>query len=53
MDFTNSQKYRDNPILKETFEFAIQIVQYAELLEIERKYIISRQVIRSGTLALM
>jgi len=49
MDFTNSQKYQSNPILRETFEFAIQIVQYAELLDSDRKYVISKQVIRSGT----
>lgn len=49
MDFTTSAKYQNNPILKETFEFAVLTVQYAELLESNRKYAIARQVIRSGT----
>ena len=49
MDFTTSVKYQNNPILRETFEFAVLIVQYAELLESNKKYAIARQVIRSGT----
>lgn len=49
MDFTTSAKYQNNPILRETFEFAVLIVQYAEVLEANRKYAIARQVIRSGT----
>lgn len=49
MDFTNSKKYQENPILRETFEFAVLIVKYAEILEGNRKYVIAKQVIRSGT----
>ncbi len=49
MNFTNSEKYKNNPILKETFEFSILIVGFSELLEQSRKYVISRQIIRSGT----
>ena len=49
MNFTNSKKYQDNPILRETFEFAMMIVQYSELLEENRKYVIAKQIIRSGT----
>lgn len=48
MNFTNSTKYKDNVILKETFEFALLIVQYAELLEENKKFAIARQI-RSGT----
>lgn len=49
MIFTNSQKYQENPILRETFEFAVLIVKFAEILEEKRKYVIARQIIRSGT----
>ncbi|MEY4835325.1 MAG: hypothetical protein RI980_1440 [Bacteroidota bacterium] len=49
MKFTNSSKYQNNPILKESFEFAIMVVKYAELLDEKRKYIIAKQLIRSGT----
>ena len=40
---------RDNPILNLTFEFSIQIVLYCELLEEKRKFVISNQLLKSGT----
>ena len=40
---------KDNPILKLTFEFSIQVVLYCETLEEKRKYIISKQLLKSGT----
>lgn len=49
MQFTFNEKYKDNLILKETFEFSILVVAYAELLEENRKYIIARQLLKSGT----
>ena len=49
MKFTNSSKYKDNIILKLTFEFAIEIVKYSDRLEENRKYVISKQILRSGT----
>ena len=49
MKFTNSSKYQNNPILKESFEFAIMVVKYAELLDEKRKNIIAKQLVRSGT----
>ena len=49
MNFTNSPKYQDNPILKQTFEFSIEIIKYSELLDSSRKYVLSKQLIRSGT----
>ncbi len=49
MIFSKSDKYQNNPILKETFEFAIQIVKYSELLEGKRKFVLAKQIIRSGT----
>ena len=39
----------NNLIVKLTFEFAISIVKYSELLEAKRKFAIANQVIRSGT----
>ncbi|RZJ68135.1 MAG: four helix bundle protein [Flavobacterium sp.] len=44
-----SAKYAQNPILKLTFEFSILIVEFTESLELQRKYTIAKQVIRSGT----
>jgi four helix bundle protein len=49
MQFTFNEKYKDNLILKETFEFSILVVAYAELLEEHRKYVIARQLLKSGT----
>lgn len=49
MKFTNSPKYKDNIILKLTFEFAIDVVRYSEKLEENRKYVIAKQILRSGT----
>lgn len=49
MKFSNSPKYQENPILKESFEFAIKIIYYSELLEDNRKIMVAKQLIRSGT----
>ncbi len=49
MIFSKSEKYLNNPILKETFEFSLQIIQYSESLEEKRKYVLSKQIIGSGT----
>jgi four helix bundle protein len=35
--------------LKESFEFALMVIKYAELLDEKRKYIIAKQLVRSGT----
>lgn len=45
MNFTNSPKYQNNPVLKETFELALMIVNYTELLEKNHKFVIAKQLI--------
>jgi len=40
---------KDNLIVKLTLEFALDIIEYSELLEEHRKYVISRQLLKSGT----
>ncbi len=40
---------RKNEILDISFEFALMVIEYAELLEANRKYVISRQLLKSGT----
>lgn len=40
---------RDNLIVQLTLEFAASIVQFCELLEAEKKHVISRQFLKSGT----
>ena len=38
-----------NLIVELTFDFALKIIKYTEALEAKRKYIIARQLFRSGT----
>ena len=43
------QRQSENIILKKTIEFSLAIIEYAEQLEQQKKYIIARQILRSGT----
>ena len=38
-----------NEIVDVSFEFALNIIEYCELLEEKRKYVIARQLLKSGT----
>ena len=49
MQFTFNQKYADNLILKEIFEFAVAIVLFSEKLEEKRKFVLANQILKSGT----
>jgi four helix bundle protein len=40
---------KGNVIVEKSFQFAIKIVLYCELLEGKKKFVISRQLLRSGT----
>jgi four helix bundle protein len=40
---------KENVIVKLSFEFALAIIEFAELLESKRKFIIANQVFKSGT----
>lgn len=42
------QTAKPNLIVELSFNFAISIIKYAEILESNRKYVIARQIIRSG-----
>lgn len=39
----------DNLIINLTIEFSLKIIDYCELLEQNRKYVISNQLLKSGT----
>ena len=43
------KEIKENIIVEKSFQFALKIVTYCELLEENRKYIISRQLLKSGT----
>ena len=38
-----------NPILKLSFDFSLMLIEYCELLESGRKYVLAKQLLRSGT----
>ena len=40
---------RENVIVDLTFQFALKMIAFTEKLEEERKYVISRQLLQSGT----
>lgn len=40
---------KENVIVKLTLEFALEIIEFSELLEEKRKYVIARQILKSGT----
>jgi four helix bundle protein len=40
---------KENIIIKMTLDFALMIVEYAEILESKRKYVIAKQILKSGT----
>ena len=40
---------RENVIVSLTLEFALEIIEYSELLEEKRKFVIARQLLKAGT----
>jgi four helix bundle protein len=40
---------KDNVILKLTFQFALNIIEYCEVLQESKKYVIANQLLKSGT----
>jgi len=40
---------KENIIVDKSFQFALKVLLYCELLEENRKFVISRQLLRSGT----
>lgn len=40
---------KPNIIVEKTLEFSLLIVEYAELLESKRKFVIANQILKSGT----
>ena len=39
----------NNPILKLSFDFSLRIIEYCQLLDDQKRFIISKQLLRSGT----
>ena len=47
--FMKKELFDKNPILKLSFDFALIVISYCEQLEAIKKYIIARQLLKSGT----
>ena len=45
----NKEKIDQNPVLKLSFEFALQIIEFCEKLESQKKFVIARQLTKWGT----
>jgi four helix bundle protein len=45
----NKEAIDRNPVVKLAFEFSLEIIAFCELLESQRKYVIARQLLKSGT----
>lgn len=41
--------FENNPLLQKTVQFSLDIIDYCELLEEKRKFVIAKQLLRSGT----
>lgn len=40
---------KENLIVNKSFEFALRIIEFAEILENDRKFVIANQLLKSGT----
>ena len=40
---------KDNLIIATTFQFSLDLIEYVDVLEREKKYILAKQILRSGT----
>lgn len=41
--------FENNPLVEKTVQFSLDIIDYCELLEEKRKFVIAKQLLRSGT----
>ena len=46
---SDKRKIEQNIVLKLSFEFSLQIVEYCELLEEQKKFVIAKQLLKSAT----
>lgn len=46
---TFNERYKNNALLVKSFNFALKIINYAEMLEAKRKFVLANQILKSGT----
>lgn len=47
--YMHKDLFEKNPVLKHSFEFALTIVDYCELLQAQKRFVVSNQLLKSGT----
>jgi len=40
---------KQNVILEKSFQFALRVIEYCERLELQKKFVVSNQLLKSGT----
>ncbi|WP_394974334.1 four helix bundle protein [uncultured Croceitalea sp.] len=40
---------KDNPVVDKSINFALMVIEFCELLEKERKFVVANQLLKSGT----
>ena len=46
---TFNERYKNNVLLLKTFAFSLKIIDYAEILQENKKYVLANQILKSGT----
>jgi four helix bundle protein len=46
---TFNEKYKDNALLIKTFNFALNIIDYTNELQDQKKFVIANQLLKNGT----
>ncbi|PWW19070.1 four helix bundle protein [Chryseobacterium sp. AG844] len=41
--------FENNPLIEKTVKFSLDIIEFCELLESRKKFVIAKQLLRSGT----
>ena len=41
--------FENNPLIEKTIQFSLHIIEFCELLDEKRKFVIAKQLLRSGT----
>jgi four helix bundle protein len=49
LKFMDESRYETNPVLKLTFQFSLLLIKYCEILNEQKKFVVSKQLLRSGT----
>jgi four helix bundle protein len=41
--------FLNNPVLKHSFDFALSLIHYCEILEERKRFVLANQLLKSGT----